>query len=183
MFRVLREIVDDTVSIARSYEKGPVGARQIAASALQDGSVILALSRLREAAGRHRVPLVGVVARRLQTALFGIEISKGAVLGQGIVFLHTVGIVIGGDSHIGDRVLFLGNNTIGSVDERGYPRIGNNVIIGAGARILGPVTVGEGATIGANAVVLSDVPAGALAVGIPAVVKGSGGGEGDRGGS
>jgi serine O-acetyltransferase len=133
--------------------------------------VILALCRVREAASRHHVPLMGTAARRLQTALFGIEISKGATIGEGVVFMHTVGIVIGGDSRIGDRVWFLGSNTIGSVDARGYPRIGNDVIIGAGARILGPVTVGDGATIGANAVVLGDVPPGALAVGIPAVVK------------
>jgi serine acetyltransferase len=180
MFRVLRQIASDTASIASSYERGPVGPRQIAAAALQDGSVILALSRLREAAGRHHVPLVGVAARRLQSTLFGIEISKNATLGEGIVFMHTVGIVIGGDSRIGDRVWFLGSNTIGSVDAGGYPRIGNDVILGAGARVLGPVTVGDGARIGANAVVLRDVPAGALAVGIPAVVRQRGGDEGQN---
>jgi serine acetyltransferase len=177
MLRELGQIAKDTVSIARSYEKGPVGPRQVAAAALQDGSLILALTRVREAARNHRVPLMGTAVRRLQTALFGIEISKSATLGEGVVFMHTVGIVIGGDSRVGDRVWFLGSNTLGSVDARGYPTIGNDVIIGAGARILGAVTVGDGATIAANAVVLSDIPPGALAVGIPAVVKRRGDGE------
>jgi serine O-acetyltransferase len=107
----------------------------------------------------------------MQTALFGIEISKDVTLGQGVVFVHTVGIVIGGNARIGDRVVFLGSNTIGNNKNSGYPQIGNDVVIGAGARILGPVTIGDGASIAANAVVLCDVPAGAVAVGIPAVVK------------
>jgi serine O-acetyltransferase len=136
-----------------------------------DGSLVLVLVRLRDAATRHRIPLVGSIVRRLQTALFGIEIARNVRLGEGVVFLHTVGVVIGGDSQIGDRVMFLGGNTVGSIDRRGYPRVGNDVVIGAGARILGPVTIGDGASIGANAVVLCDVPPGAIAVGVPAVVR------------
>ena len=107
----------------------------------------------------------------MQTVLFGIEISQDVELGEGVVFLHTAGVVIGGDARIGDRVVFLGGNTVGTVDWKGYPRIGNDVTIGAGARILGPITIGDGATIGANAVVVSDVPAGYTAVGIPAVAR------------
>jgi serine O-acetyltransferase len=103
--------------------------------------------------------------------MFGIEIARDAELGEGVVFLHTVGIVIGGDSRIGDRVVFLGGNTIGTINNSGYPRIGNDVVIGAGARVLGPVTVGDGASIGANAVVLRDVPAGFVALGVPAVAR------------
>jgi serine O-acetyltransferase len=132
---------------------------------------VLMLSRLREAALRWHVPLVGAVVRRAQTALFGIEIARDVELGEGVVFLHTVGVVIGGDARIGSRVVFLGGNTVGTLDWRGYPRIGNDVIIGAGARILGPVTIGDGATIGANAVVVNDVPSGTTAVGVPAVVR------------
>lgn len=169
--RVLGDIRRDVTTVARTLRGEAPSVGQIVSTMSHDGSVVLTLSRLAEAARRHRVPLLGGVMRRLQTTLFGIEISRDARLGEGVVFLHTVGVVIGGDSWIGDRVMFLGSITIGSVNSGGYPRIGNDVIIGAGARILGPVTIGNGASIGANAVVLCDVPAGAVAVGIPAVVR------------
>jgi serine O-acetyltransferase len=169
--RVLRDIRCDVTTVARTLRGEAPSIGQFVSTMSQDGCVVLTLSRVAEAARRHRVPLLGGVMRRLQTSLFGIEISRDARLGEGVVFLHTVGVVIGGDSRIGDRVLFLGNITIGSVNKGGYPTIGNDVIIGAGARILGPVTIGNGASIGANAVVLCDVPAGAVAVGVPAVVR------------
>lgn len=168
---MLREIVRDTTSIARSFTGGRPRIRDVVATMSHDGSLALMLSRVAEASRRRGIPLVGSFSRRLQTALFGIEIGKGVSLGQGVIFLHTVGVVIGGDAQIGDRVCFLGGNTVGSVDRRGYPRIGNDVVIGAGARILGGITVGDGASIGANAVVLGDVPAGATALGVPAVVR------------
>ncbi len=164
---VLRQIVQDI----RTFGRGEVGARKVAATVSYDGSQVLILSRLRQAARRLGVPLLPGALRRVQTALFGIEISAEARLGEGVLFLHTVGVVIGGDSWIGDRVVFLGGNTVGSLDGKSYPRIGNDVIIGAGARILGPITIGDGASIGANAVVVSNVPAGATAVGVPAVAR------------
>ena len=169
--RVLREIIRDSLAIARRYHDGRAGAREILNIAAHDGSQVLALSRLREAARRWRIPLANTILRRVQTALFGVEIAGDVVLGEGIVFVHTVGIVIGGDARIGDRVMFLGSNTLGTIDRKGYPRIGDDVVIGAGARILGPVHVGNGASIGANAVVVHDVPAGATALGVPAVVR------------
>jgi serine O-acetyltransferase len=169
--RLVREIVGDTVTIARAFTGGTLNVPEVLATMSHDGSQVLALSRLAEAARRHRVPFLGGVVRRVQTSLFGIEIGRDVQLGEGVVFVHTVGIVIGGDSRVGDRVFFLGGNTIGSVNTGGYPRIGNDVIIGAGARILGPITIGDGASIGANAVVLCDVPPGAVALGVPAVVR------------
>jgi serine O-acetyltransferase len=168
--KVLEDIVRDTAALSRGFH-GRAGPRDLAATMAYDGSQVLALSRLREAAARRRIPVVGGVLRRLQAGWYGIEIADRAYLGTGILFLHTVGIVIGGDSHIGDRVLFLGGNTIGSNKTGGFPRIGNDVVIGAGARILGKITIGDGAVIGANAVVLRDVPPGASAAGVPAVVR------------
>jgi serine O-acetyltransferase len=169
--RIFRDIVGDTQAIGRVYFGERLGMREVVATVAFDGSQVLLLSRVREAAVRHRVPFVGSAARRLQTSLFGVEIGRDVRLGKGVLFMHTVGVVIGGDSEVGDRVMFLGGNTIGSIRGSGYPRIGNDVIIGAGARILGAVTIGDGASIGANAVVLCDVPAGAVAVGVPAVVR------------
>jgi serine acetyltransferase len=169
--RLLRDIVNDTLTIARVHNRGEAGLREVASTLVHDGSLALALSRVREASRRWGIPLVGTALRRTQTALFGMEIARDVVLGEGVVFMHTVGIVIGGDTRVGDRVIFLGSNTLGTMGTKGYPRIGNDVIIGAGARILGPVTIGDGAAIGANAVVLVDVPPGAVAVGVPAVVR------------
>jgi serine O-acetyltransferase len=169
--RILRETFTDIRSIARSFCGENPSGQQVVAIASHDGSQVLVLSRMRQAADRHAVPLLGSAIRRLQSVLFGIEIARDVSLGEGVMFVHTVGVVIGGDSYIGDRVKFMGSNTIGASNKGGYPRIGNDVVIGAGARILGPVTIGDRATIGANAVVLCDVPAGAVAAGVPASVR------------
>jgi serine O-acetyltransferase len=172
-FKLFRDIVRDTRAIAESFGRDPVGGREIVAALSQDGLHVLLLSRLREASKRAHLPLVAGFLRRAQAIFFGVEIASGVKLGQGVRFLHTFGVVIGGDSTIGDRVVFLGSNTVGTVGNRGYPRIGNDVVVGAGARILGPISIGDGAAIGANAVVLIDVPPGATALGVPAVLHSS----------
>jgi len=168
--KFLRDIVRDVSKLSRGYH-GDAKPKHFATTLSYDGSMVLALQRVREAVSRDRVPLVGGVLRRLQVSLFGVEISGAARLGDAVLFLHPIGIVIGGDSKIGDGVVFLGDNTLGSNKSGGYPTIGDRVIIGAGARILGAVTIGDDAVIGANAVVLRDVPAGASAAGVPAVVR------------
>jgi serine O-acetyltransferase len=125
---------------------------------------------MRAFARRWHIPGMNRALRLLQVAFYSIEISKDATIGEGVYFMHTLGVIVGGDARVGARTMFLGNITIGDRENRGYARIGEDVIIGAGARILGPVTVGRGARIGANAVVLDDVPPGATAVGVPAAV-------------
>lgn len=102
---------------------------------------------------------------------WGIELPYNAKIGRRVVFEHQHGIVVHGNSVIGDDCILrhgvtLGIRDVARPDEA--PKLGNRVNVGAGAKILGPVVIGDGAAIGANAVVLSDVPAGALAVGIPA---------------
>jgi|RhiMetdeSRZDD1v2_1073273.scaffolds.fasta_scaffold04782_3 serine O-acetyltransferase len=137
-----------------------------------DSFRVLSLYRLRVALMHARIPLLGHLLRIVQGMLYGIEIDKRVRLGHGTYFVHTFGTVIGGDARVGDRVQFLGSNTVGTNKDNGYPIIGDDVTVGVGARILGPVHVGDRAVIGANAVVLSDVPAGSVAVGVPArVVK------------
>lgn len=138
-----------------------------------DGYAVLAMNRARAFARRWHIPFVNRALRLTQMALYDIEIDKDAELGEGVNFMHTIGVVIGGDAKVGARTMFMGNITIGNLENRGYPRIGKDVVIGAGARILGPITIGDGARIGANAVVVADVPPGATAVGVPAVVRGS----------
>lgn len=97
------------------------------------------------------------------------EINLNTKIGGGLVLPHPNGIVIHPDSEIGPNCLLFQQVTLGTVEGRaGAPRLGLHVDIGAGARILGPVHIGDHAVIGANAVVLKDVPAHATAVGIPA---------------
>ncbi|MDP9001840.1 MAG: serine acetyltransferase [Myxococcota bacterium] len=168
--RVVLEITRDTLAIARILHGERVGLRQVATILAHDGAQALALSRLRQAARRWRIPLAEPLLRRAQLIMFGIDIGRDVELGEGVLFAHTVGIVIGGDARVGDRVMFLGSNTIGSIRHEDFPRVGSDVIIGAGARIVGAVTIGDGATIGANAVVVHDVPPAVTAIGVPAFV-------------
>jgi len=108
----------------------------------------------------------------------GIEIHPGATIGCCFVIDHGSGVVVGETAEIGDNVTLYHDVTLGgvapSVDSheqvgvKRHPTLGNNVIVGSGAQILGPITVGDNARVGANAVVTSDVPAGVTAVGIPA---------------
>jgi serine O-acetyltransferase len=169
---MIRDLIRDAVELARVASAGDTSPRSVLRTALlYDSFTVLALTRVREAARRLRIPLVNRALRLAQTAVFGVEIGKDVALGHGVYFVHTVGTVIGGDARLGDRVKLMGSNTVGTAKDNGYPVIGDDVVIGCGARILGPVHIGAGAVIGANAVVLHDVPAGAVATGIPAVVK------------
>lgn len=103
----------------------------------------------------------------------GIDLPCEARVGRRLVIEHFGGIVVSGDAVIGDDVRLRHGVTLGlrRTGVPGAPVIGDRVDIGAGAKILGPVTIGDDAVIGANAVVLRDVPPGALAVGVPARIK------------
>jgi serine O-acetyltransferase len=102
--------------------------------------------------------------------LTGIEIHPAAKIGKGFFIDHGMGVVIGETAEIGDDVLIYHGVTLGGRSlKKGkrHPTIGNNVVIAAGAKLLGAITVGDGARIGPNAVVRQDVPPGAVVVGIP----------------
>ncbi|EHK2355592.1 serine O-acetyltransferase [Clostridium perfringens] len=104
----------------------------------------------------------------------GIEIHPGAKIGKGLFIDHGMGVVIGETAEIGDNVTIYHGVTLGGTGKdkgKRHPTIGNNVIIGCGAKILGPISIGDGAKIGANSVVLKNVPKGKTAVGIPAIIK------------
>jgi serine O-acetyltransferase len=117
---------------------------------------------------RHglRLPAHWCKARAVRAA--GVEVHPGARIGPGFAFVHSVGIVVGKDVVAGrDLVLYQGVTVgHGGQPREGQPRFGGGVRVGAGAKILGPVTVGDGARIGANAVVLADVPSHATVTGI-----------------
>lgn len=100
--------------------------------------------------------------------LTGIEIHPGATLGKRLVIDHGFGVVIGETAVIGDDCIIFHGVTLGGLKfdpVKRHPTVGNKVLIGTGAKILGPIHIGDGAMIGANAVVIRDVPAGATVVG------------------
>jgi len=123
--------------------------------------------------------LLARIISNLARTLTGIEIHPGATLGRRVVIDHGMGVVVGETAIVGDDCLIYHGVTLGGkiaqareeTQGRRHPTVGNGVVIGAGAALLGPITIGDGASIGALSVVLDDVPAGAFAVGIPAKVK------------
>lgn len=167
---LLADLRADARELARALYERSDARSVLRASLTCDSYHILVLWRLRTWARRWHVPLVNHLLRRVQTMVFGIELGKEITLGHGVFFVHPIGITVGGHSRVGARVRFLGGNTVGTARGDGHPVIGEDVAVGCGARVLGPVTVGARAVIGANAVVLADVPADAVAVGLPARV-------------
>jgi serine O-acetyltransferase len=120
---------------------------------------------------RRRLFTLGRLVSHTGRFLTGIEIHPGAKLGRRLVIDHGMGVVIGETAEIGDDVYIYHQVTLGGTSTapgKRHPTIGNNVIIGAGAKILGAILVGDGARVGANAVVVALVPAGTTVVGIPA---------------
>lgn len=113
--------------------------------------------------------LISQIARFLT----GIEIHPGATLGVGILIDHGMGVVIGETAELGDRITIYHGTTLGGTGkEKGkrHPTVGDNVVIGAGSKVLGNIKIGSNSKIGANSVVLDDVPEGATVVGIPGKV-------------
>ena len=120
---------------------------------------------------KHKRFFIARLISQVSRFFTGIEIHPGATIGKGLVIDHGMGVVIGETAEIGDNVLLYHGVTLGGTGKdkgKRHPTIGNNVIIGCGAKVLGPITIGDGAKIGANAVVLKDVPTGVTAVGKPA---------------
>ncbi|MCL4458675.1 MAG: serine O-acetyltransferase [Chloroflexi bacterium] len=121
----------------------------------------------------HRVPVIPRLISHLNRLLTGIEIHPGARIGRRLFIDHGMGIVIGETAEIGDDVTMYQGVTLGGASlQKGkrHPTIGNNVIIGAGAKLIGSIVVGNNVTIGAGSVVLRDVPDNCTAVGVPAKI-------------
>lgn len=120
---------------------------------------------------RCNTKLLGRLVSMIARMLTGIEIHPGARIGEQFFIDHGAGVVIGETAVIGDRVTMYHDVTLGGTSlakEKRHPTLEDDVIVGAGARVLGPITIGRGAHVGANAVVVRDVPAGATVIGIPA---------------
>lgn len=131
----------------------------------------LMFHRLAHALWHARLLFLGRFVSHLGRFFTGIEIHPGAKIGRRCVIDHGMGVVIGETAELGDDVYLYHQVTLGgTASDRGkrHPTVGDGVIIGAGAQVLGAITLGENARVGANAVVVADVPAGTTVVGIPA---------------
>lgn len=124
--------------------------------------------------------LVARLLSQLSRAITGVEIHPGASIGRRFFIDHGMGVVIGETTEIGDDVMLYQGVTLGgrSLQKvKRHPTLEDGVVVGAGARVLGAITIGEGAQVGANAVVVRDVPAGAVVVGVPGRIRERGGPE------
>jgi serine O-acetyltransferase len=120
----------------------------------------------------HGLKWLGRFISHISRGLTGIEIHPGAIIGERVFFDHAMGVVVGETAEIGDGCTIYQGVTLGGTSlykgAKRHPTLGKNVVVSAGAKILGGFEVGDGAKIGSNAVVIKPVPAGATAVGIPA---------------
>src|ERR1035437_8111527 len=165
MFRAIRE------QIGTIFREDPAAKSVLEIVLCYPGFHAILLHRLAHKLYGWRVPLAPRVISQAGRFLTGIEIHPGATIGRRFFIDHGMGVVIGETAEIGDDVTLYHGVTLGGTswkEGKRHPTLGNGVVVGAGAKILGPIHVGDGAKIGSNAVVVKDVPAGATAAGIPA---------------
>ena len=154
-------------------ERDPAARSNLEVFLLYQGVHAIIYHRMAHFFYRHKLRFIARMISQWSRHFTGIEIHPGARIGRRFVIDHGMGIVIGETAIIGDDVLIYQGVTLGgSGKDKGkrHPTIGNNVMIGAGAKVLGNFTVGDGARIASNAVVLKEVPAGATVVGVPGKV-------------
>lgn len=163
-FSILRE------DLRTVFKKDPAARNTLEVIFCYPGLHALWLHRFTHLLWRHRLHFIGRLLSHFNRFLTGIEIHPGASIGRRFFIDHGMGVVIGETSEIGNDVLMyqgviLGGTTLQK--RKRHPAIGNNVVIGAGAILLGPITVGDGARIGAGSVVVESVPPGSTVVGVP----------------
>ncbi len=167
MFASIRE------DIASVFERDPAARTTWEVLTCYPGLHALWGHRISHWLWTHRLRWLGRMNSNLVRWLTGIEIHPGARIGRRFFIDHGMGVVIGETAEIGDDVTLYHGVTLGGVSwnkGKRHPTLGNKVVVGAGAKILGPFTVGDGARVGSNSVVIKAVPPGATVVGIPARV-------------
>ena len=159
-------------------KRDPAAKSKISILLTYPGVKALFFHRIANFFSKAKFDLIARLISQLSRFFTGIEIHPKAEIGKNFFIDHGMGVVIGETSEIGDNVTIYHATTLGGIspsiksDEQRYvkrhPTLKNNVVVGSGAQVLGPIVVGENAKIGANAVVTKDVPANAVMVGIPA---------------
>ncbi|MSQ80908.1 MAG: serine O-acetyltransferase [Candidatus Methylopumilus sp.] len=165
MFKKIRE------DIAIVFERDPAARSTLEVLTTYPGVHALLIHRLAHAFWQIKLYWLGRVISHIGRWLTGVEIHPGATIGRRVFIDHGMGVVIGETAVIEDDCTLYHGVTLGGTSwnkGKRHPTLKQGVVIGAGAKILGPITIGRGAKIGSNAVVVKDVPAKATAVGIPA---------------
>lgn len=165
MFKAIKEDIDSV------FARDPAARNIIEVVTCYPGFHARLLHRLSHSLWKIKLKWLARFVAYLTRALTGIEIHPGATIGRRFFIDHGMGVVIGETAEIGDDVTIYHGVTLGGTswkEGKRHPTLGNGVVVGAGAKILGPILVGAGAKIGSNAVVVKEVPAGATAAGIPA---------------
>jgi serine O-acetyltransferase len=165
LFRLIAS--DLQAKAAWCYESRSI--RAVAKAMLTDGTAAMVWYRLMQWARHRRLTPLEMLFNSLNKLCCGCVIGRGAEFGPGFVLIHSLGVVINGTVRGGANLRIEHQVTIGA-ERRQSPILGDDVFIGAGAKVIGPVAIGDGARIGANAVVVHDVPAHSTVVGIPARV-------------
>jgi len=168
MFKRLKE------DIQTVFSKDPAAKSVLEVLICYPGLHAIWMNKIAHFFWMHKFLFIGRFISHLNRWLTGIEIHPGAKIGRRFFIDHGMGVVIGETAEIGDDVLIYQGVVLGGRNfekKKRHPTLGNNVVVGAGAVILGPVNIGEGAKIGAGSVILQDVPAGATAVGVPGKVR------------
>lgn len=164
---MFRRITDDLHAV---FERDPAATSRLEVFLTYSGFHALLAYRLTHVLSRWGIPLLPRVISQLARWVTGIEIHPKAVIGRGFFIDHGMGVVIGETTIIGDFVtLFQGVTLGGTGKDRGkrHPTLGNHVVVGAGAKVLGNITIGDFVKIGANSVVLRSVPSNSTVIGIP----------------
>jgi serine O-acetyltransferase len=164
MFRTLKEDIETV------FTRDPAARSKLEVAFCYPGLHALWFHRLAHFLWRHKLHLLGRLLSQFARLLTGIEIHPNAVIGRRFFIDHGMGVVIGETAEIGDDVLIYQGVVLGGTaleKKKRHPTIGNNVVIGAAAVLLGPITVGDGARVGANSVVVKTVLPGAIVVGVP----------------
>ena len=157
--------------LAAYQRRDPAARSKLEIFLLYPGVHAILYHRLAHWMYRHRWFFLARCVSQWNRFWTGIEIHPGATIGHRLVIDHGLGIVIGETAEIGDDCLLYQGVTLGGTGKdkgKRHPTLGNKVLVGSGAKVLGPFTVGDNARIAAGAVVLSEVPANATAVGVPA---------------
>ncbi len=169
MFRTLRE------DIAAVFAKDPAARSRLEVICCYPGLQAICWHRVAHFLWRHRLFLLARLISHHSRFFTGIEIHPGARIGRRFFIDHGMGVVIGETAEIGDDVLLYQGVVLGGTsmeNKKRHPTLGSNVVVGSAAILLGPITVGDGALVGANSVVVKSVPPGATVVGVPGRVVG-----------
>ncbi|MGH7892267.1 MAG: serine O-acetyltransferase [Thermodesulfobacteriota bacterium] len=167
---ILKDIRADFQAV---FERDPAARSSLEVIAAYPGFQAAVSHRITHYLWKKNFKFTARVMSHLSRFFTGVEIHPGAVIGKGFFIDHGMGVVIGETSEIGENVTIYHGVTLGGTSftkGKRHPTIGNNVTIGAGAKILGPLTIGDNSKVGANSVVIRDVPPNSTVVGIPGSV-------------